>query len=59
MVSFSSRLATEIVDWLCMFVSVDLLKFNELIIKVAANVVVVVLNYVANKLIILKMRKRT
>lgn len=54
MVSFSSRLATEIVDWLCMFVSVDLLKFNELIIKVAANVIVVVLNYVARKSFIFK-----
>lgn len=54
MVSFLSRLATEIVDWLCMFVSVDLIKFNELIIKVAANVIVVVLNYVARKLFIFK-----
>lgn len=57
MVSFSSRLATEIVDWLCMFVSVDLLKFNELIIKVAANVIVVVLNYVARKSFIFKKKK--
>ena len=57
MVSFSSRLATEIVDWLCMFVSVDLLKFNELIIKVAANVIVVVLNYVARKSFIVKKKK--
>lgn len=51
---FSCRLATGIVDWLCMFVFVDLLKFNDLIIKVAANVVVVVLNYVASKLFIFK-----
>lgn len=57
MISFSSRLATEIVDWLCMFVSVDLLKFNELIIKVAANVIVVVLNYVARKSFIFKKKK--
>ena len=57
MVSFSGRLATEIVDWLCMFVSVDLLKFNELIIKVAANVIVVILNYVARKSFIFKKKK--
>lgn len=37
-----------------MFVFVDLLKFNDLIIKVVANVVVVVLNYVASKLFIFK-----
>jgi len=40
-----------------MFVSVDLLKFNELIIKVAANVIVVVLNYVARKSFIFKKKK--
>ena len=43
-----------------MKVSLLMICYNEedLVIRVAANVVVVVLNYVANKLIILKMRKR-
>ena len=54
---FSCRLATGVVDWLCMFVFVDLLHFNDMIIKIFANVVVVILNYVASKLLIFKNKK--
>ena len=48
------RLATGVLDWLCMFVFVDILKFNDLIIKLMANILVIVLNYLASKLIIFK-----
>ena len=51
---FSCRLATGIVDWLCMFVFVDLIKINDIVIKILANIVVIVLNYIASKLIIFK-----
>lgn len=51
---FSCRLATGIMDTLMMFVFVDLLHFNDLIIKIAANVLVVILNYVASKLFIFR-----
>lgn len=51
---FSCRLATGVLDWLCMFVFVDILAWNDLLVKVAANVVVIVLNYVASKVVIFK-----
>lgn len=55
---FSCRLATGIVDWLCMFIFVDVLKLNDLIIKVIANIIVIILNYIASKLIIFKKNKQ-
>ena len=54
---FGCRLATGVVDWVVMFVCVDLLHFNDMIIKIFANVVVVILNYVASKLLIFKNTK--
>lgn len=55
---FGCRLATGVIDWLCMFVFVELLSVNDVFIKTAANVLVVVLNYVASKWIIFKKRNR-
>ena len=54
---FLCRIATGIVDWGCMFIFVDKLHFNDAIIKTAANVLVIVLNYIASKLVIFKHTK--
>lgn len=54
---FACRLATGVADWACMFIFVDLLHFNDVIIKAAANVLVIILNYVASKLVIFKHKK--
>lgn len=51
---FACRIATGIVDWACMFIFVDLLHLNDVIIKFIANIVVIVLNYLASKIIIFK-----
>lgn len=51
---FACRLATGVLDWLCMFVFVDVLKLNDLIIKILSNILVIILNYLASKLIIFK-----
>ena len=51
---FSCRLATGFVDWLCMFVFVDVFHMNDVLIKGGANVLVIILNYVASKLIIFR-----
>lgn len=53
---FACRLATGVLDWACMFIFVDLLKFYDVAIKVLANILVILLNYVASKLIIFKKR---
>ena len=51
---FLCRLATGVLDWLCMFVFVDLLHWNDVLIKFLANVLVIILNYVASKLVIFR-----
>lgn len=48
------RLATGVVDWMCMFLFVDLMEINDLIVKFSANIIVIVLNYVASKLVIFR-----
>ena len=49
---FGCRLATGALDWANMFVFVDLLALDDLFVKVASNVLVVILNYLASKLFI-------
>lgn len=51
---FSARLATGVVDWLCMFLFVEILGFDDLIVKFLANAVVIILNYVASKLLVFR-----
>ena len=51
---FATRLSTGILDWMCMYVFVKLLDWNDLIIKFVANILVIILNYVASKLIIFR-----
>ena len=50
----SCRLATGILDIAIMFVCVDLFGWPAMIMKIASNVLVIVLNYVFSKLIIFK-----
>ena len=51
---FACRLGTGVVDWVIMFVFVTVLNFNDMIIKIAANFIVIVLNYVLSKFVIFK-----
>ncbi|MDY5279824.1 GtrA family protein [Sharpea porci] len=51
---FSARLATGLLDWGVMFIFVDILNLNDMVIKILSNVIVVVLNYVASKTFIFK-----
>lgn len=51
---FSCRLLTGFLDLACMFLFVDLLHMNDMVIKILANVIVIVLNYIASKLLIFK-----
>ena len=51
---FLCRIGTGIIDWLIMYVFVDLLNYNDIVIKAIANIVVIVSNYIASKLVIFK-----
>ena len=54
---FACRLFTGFVDWGSMFLFVDVLKLNDVFVKTAANVVVIILNYVASKMLIFKHKR--
>ena len=41
-------------DWVIMFVFVTVLHFNDMIIKILANIIVIVLNFVLSKFVIFK-----
>lgn len=51
---FACRLGTGVLDWLCMFVFVDVLGLDDVVIKTLANVVVILMNYLASKFVIFK-----
>ena len=55
---FACRLATGVVDWLMMFILVEKIGLNDIVIKIIANIIVIILNYVASKLVIFTDKKR-
>lgn len=53
LVSFISvRLLTGVFDTAVMFIGVDVLKFNSLIMKIFSNLIVLISNYIGSKLFI-------
>ena len=51
---FSARLLTGLLDVLTMWISVDLMDGNSDLWKLISNVIVIILNYIASKLLIFK-----
>ncbi|MFI3324887.1 MAG: GtrA family protein [Clostridia bacterium] len=51
---FGCRLATGFLDVVIMFLTVDILQFNSLLMKLLSNVLVIIINYIASKLFIFK-----
>lgn len=51
---FGCRIATGVLDWACMYVFVTLLGCNDVLVKVASNILVIILNYVASKFLIFR-----
>lgn len=54
---FGCRLLTGVMDVVIMYVAVDLMGWNAMMWKLLSNVLVIVLNYVASKLIIFKKKR--
>lgn len=48
------RLLTLGIDLAIMYIFIDKLKFNDMIIKTLSNVVVIIINYILSKLVIFK-----
>lgn len=51
---FLCRLATGLLDLAIMVIFVDLMHFNGMAIKILSNIIVIILNYVASKLLIFR-----
>ena len=51
---FGCRLGTGILDWSCMFVFATKLEKDDVLIKMIANILVIVINYVASKFLIFR-----
>ena len=55
---FGCRLATGILDVAIMYVAVDLLSWNSVIWKLISNILVIVINYIASKLLIFNRKEK-
>lgn len=51
---YACRLTTGIIDWVGMYVFVDLLHYHDLAMKIVVNIVVILLNYAASKRLIFR-----
>lgn len=54
---FASRLASLGIDVLIMFIGVNLLKIDDMIVKILSNIIVIVINYFLSKYFIFKSKK--
>lgn len=55
---FAARAFSLVVDMACMYVGKTLLGLNHLLVKLFANVLVIILNYVFSKLIIFRKKPK-
>lgn len=56
---FACRLATGVLDVGIMYLFVDVLGLDDVIVKTASNIIVIILNYIASKLFIFKGDKKS
>ena len=54
---FLCRLGTGLLDMALMYLLVDQLHLNDMVMKALVNILVIILNYVASKLLIFKKKK--
>ena len=51
---FSSRIVTLLIEMLIMYIFVSLLGFNDQVIKIVTQIIVIILNYLFSKFIVFK-----
>ena len=54
---FASRIATGALDMGVMYLSVDILHFPDVVMKIASNIIVIVLNYALSRLVVFRSKK--
>jgi putative flippase GtrA len=55
---FSFRLISGLIDMICMYIFVSMIGFNDSIMKIITNVIVVLLNYIFSKLFIFNKKSK-
>ena len=55
---FLCRIATGVLDWVLMYIFAEKMQLNDLAVKIAVNILVILLNYVASKLLVVRRRKK-
>lgn len=50
----SSRLSTGLLDLFFMFLTVSIFNFDDFIMKILSNIIVIILNYILSKFIVFK-----
>lgn len=53
----SFRLLSGVIEMIIMYIMIDLLFVNDIIVKVFTNIIVIILNYLFSKMIIFKNKK--
>ena len=54
---FGCRLGTGLIDWLCMLIFAEWLGLNDVVIKSAADIIVIILNYLASKFVVFRKQR--
>ncbi len=54
---FFFRIATGVLDIVIMYVFVDVLHYNDMLFKTLSNIIVIILNYLASKLVVFRKKK--
>lgn len=54
---YLSRISTLLIDMIIMYIFVSILKFDNKIVKLVAQVVIIILNYILSKFIVFKSSK--
>lgn len=54
---FGCRAVSFLLDLLCMYVGVDLLKIDDMLMKLLANVIIIIANYAFSKLFVFRKRQ--
>jgi putative flippase GtrA len=55
---FGARALTGLLDTAIMVVFVDMLHLNDIAVKIASNIIVIILNYIVSKFVIFAKKKR-
>ena len=51
---FACRILSGVLDVVIMYITVDVLTFNSTLCKLASNIIVILINYIASKLFVFK-----